>query len=297
MPVSRQKWILAFTVAVAAVVLLVLVYLLLTPEMLSQKDPSQPFGFQVFVKGRGEVGKPNLVIGYLWSNRGTEVNKAEIRHKAKGEEAFHTTPMQRLGAGIAWVGELPPGSISERIFWYITLQDDRGETLNIPVMAPKQLLSTRFGREVNPYVLAVHTILLVGGLVFLFHTLYFSLLILFGRMGELSQNVTTNKAHQSLRWGWLSYFLGAVPLGMYVASSAYGVSNFWSGWPFGTDIKDTRAEILLIYFGIAILLRKDQFRFVPSVKRTGRISNRAFAWLIVIGIALAALLYVLPRWM
>jgi len=136
---------------------------------------------------------------------------------------------------------------------------------------------------------------MIGTLFFFIHALYYGLLILFGKMGDLAQNATANKAHQALRWGWLAFFLGGILVGGFVSASALGANNFFSGWPFGSDITDTKTEFLLVYFGIVILLRADLFRFTPSVKRTGRITNRAFSWLIVLGSILTALVYAIPH--
>ncbi len=296
MPVNRQKWILTFVVALAFLTIYVAFLMMVSPNEITSQDASKPFIYRFEVDGTEYVGNTHPVRLYLRSTREADIANVEIRYRQKGEEIFHSSPMIRLNAGDWWAGEIPSAGVAERRFWYITAVDMEGASVNIPENAPTPpLLSTRWERKVNPYVLALHASLMIGTLFFLFHTLYYSLLILFGRMGDLAQNATTNKAHQSLRWGWLSFFLGGIPLGMYVSGAALGIGNAWRAWPFGADVTDTKTEILLIYFAIVILLRSDQFRFTPSVKRTGRISNRAMALMVLIGIALAGIIYAIPH--
>ncbi len=295
MPVKRQKWIISTVVALSAVILYYFITLILTPKVASQNDPRLPISYSVEIKRIERVGNNLLVSGSFQSNRGAEIERAEIRFRHRGEQVFRSTSMKQVNRGAYWVGELPALGISEVMEWYITIFDTEGTTANIPSNAPRNpLFTTKWERQINPSILASKFMFILGALIFLFHSLYYASLILFGRMGDLAQNATTNKAHQSLRWGWLSFFLGAVPISMYISAVTSGIQHAWGGWPVGNSFTDTASELLLIYFGSIILLRVDQFYFTPSVRKTGRISNKLMAWLILIGFLVTMLLAITP---
>jgi len=271
-------------------------YAVVTPVTYEELSPEEPIGYSLRVGKKEYVGQPHLVTVSLWSNRKLRIIDASIRYMMPGEDVPRSAKLYQVGSGRFWAGELPPAGLGERVLWYVEAIDEAGASVNIPRQAPQPpLFYTRWERKVNPYLLALHISLMIGTLFFFIHALYYGLLILFGKMGDLAQNATANKAHQALRWGWLAFFLGGILVGGFVSASALGANNFFSGWPFGSDITDTKTEFLLVYFGIVILLRADLFRFTPSVKRTGRITNRAFSWLIVLGSILTALVYAIPH--
>jgi hypothetical protein len=185
--------------------------------------------------------------------------------------------------------------MGESYEYYITVIDSGGASASIPEPAPRErLMRVRWESPVNVWVQVVYLVLMIGAVIFLLHALYYGLLILFGRMGELAQKATSSRAHQSLRWGWLALFAAGIPLSVYIHLTALGVGRGWGGWPLGRSFGDTRTELLLLFFGVVLLLRWDLFRFSPTRPRKPRFSNVIFGWLILAGAILALVLHCIP---
>jgi len=295
MPSNRQQTIMIVVVLLAGIVLLAGLRALVVRVVHEQRALTEPIGYKVSPQPREFVGNGHLVSALIWSNRDAEIVRAEVLYRQKEQEDFHSSAMQRAGAGHYWAGELPALAMGEWYAYYITAIDSAGASVSVPESAPRErLMHTRWESPVNVWVQVVYLALMIGAVIFLLHALYYGLLILFGRMGELAQKATSSRAHQSLRWGWLALFLGGIPLSVHLYTAALGVGRGWGGWPLGHNFGDTRTELLLLFFGVVLLLRWDLFRFSPTRPRKPRFSNAIFGWLVLAGAILTLILYCIP---
>ncbi|OPX23280.1 MAG: hypothetical protein B1H03_02155 [Planctomycetales bacterium 4484_113] len=295
MPSNRQQIMMIFIVLLAGVLLFVTLRSAIVQKTYEEKALTEPIGYRMVVDGCEGVGRGHLVSAAIWSNRDAEIVRVEILYRQKGQDDFLSVPMQLVGTDDRWVGELPALSMGESYSYYITAIDGAGASVSIPPSAPQEpLLRTRWESPVNPWVQLLYLTLMIGAAVFLLHGVYYVLLILFGRMGELAQKATASRAHQSVRWGWLTLFVAGIVLSTYLHGAALGVGRGWGGWPPGHNFADIRTEVLLLFFGIILLVRWDLFRFSPTRLRKPRFSNAIFGWLVLAGAILTLLLYCFP---
>lgn len=280
---GRRTMVLIAVVLMGAGTLFAAFYAIVTPDMYRSTDPARPFGYVLVPDDDERLGQSHLVTVSIWSHRDATIQAATLHYRLANQTRFTSAPMTHVGRGSTWAAELPELDAAGRWFYYVSARDDRGGTINIPEHAPdKPLPSTRWEARVNLVVLSIHIVLMLGAILFLFHTVYYHLLILFAGTDVANPYPLGRKAQRAMLWGWLTFFVGGIPLGIYVSGKAFGWANAWGAWPLGTDITDTKTQFLLLYWLIPLLLRK-------------RIGERRTAWLSMLGAVLTTIVYAIPH--
>jgi len=118
----------------------------------------------------GVKGEP-LMIRAKVDGRGRAVKTVQLHYSTSRDAAPFTVPMQSSGAGV-WVGTIPGGvlSVLDRVSYYISAEDDRGETAETPWFAVR--LQAPSGGEtesrraswVKPALIGGGAVLAAGGI-------------------------------------------------------------------------------------------------------------------------------------
>ena len=146
----------------------------------------------------------------------------------------------------ALVAELPPQPAAGKLEYRLILIDNNG--LEKPINEEPVVI--RFKGPVPEAILIPHVLFMFLAMVFSLRT-GFEALFLRRRTLRLA-GITT-----------ILLLIGGLILGPIVQYYAFG--DFWTGWPFGKDLTDTKTLISFIFWVVAWLrLRKDpQNRFWP----------------------------------
>ena len=233
-------------------------------------------------------GRGHLVVLTAWSDRPSGPLSATLRHRDGMDGPFTERRMQPLQDGRTFAATIPPLPEGHRAFYYLEVHG-AGAAATVPTSAPDgPLLYVRWEDPVNPLVLALHITLMISPLFFLLHAIHYASLAARGQPGYAA------KVHAGVRWGWLCFFAGGIPLGIYVSGTALGWDKAWGGWPLGSDITDTKTELLALYWAVVLALRAD---LLPAIGRGLRplAGDRAFARLVLGGAALTAAVYLIPH--
>jgi hypothetical protein len=295
MPTNRQAFFIALTVVIAAAVSLFALHNSVSPLAYRLTDSKEPIGYIHQPDKYADVGQGQLVYAEIWSYREAYIARAVIRYRRIGDTKFTEAEMNRIGTSVYFAAVLPAQQKGQGFEYYISAQDSGGETVIVPDTAPNgPMPSVTWQSNVNLWTVLFQLVLLVGAAIFGLHAIYYALLIVFGRQGELAQKATSSRAHSAIRWGSLTLVVGGIPLAIYITGTAIGWQNCWSPWPIGRSISDSRTLYLLIYLAVILLLRMDLFRFSPTERRQPWLTNRTFGWLILIGAGLTLLSYLIP---
>jgi hypothetical protein len=186
------------------------------------------------------------------------------RGKQAGEGSL---PLELCPAAELWAVSLPP---LERGWSYRYVVCSSGpEQLRIP---PSGELRARFEGDVPGVLIGLHVV----------PTLLAALLLLGAFHSSLGELVGVRLPGSHRAWVWLAVLLftvGAIVVGAVVAGIALGAP--WGGWPFGSDVTDTKSELIALYW--AALL-------VATVRKP-----RASAIGTALGVIGTLVLYLLPH--
>jgi hypothetical protein len=134
-------------------------------------------------------------------------------------------------------------------------------------------MMVRFRGHVPPVTLGLHILGMFGG---------FLLMVLgaFAAVDFLRGRGDTRPALRLAGWGWLVFAIGGVPLGFLMNWYAFHV--IWEAWPFGADVTDNKTQMALVVYGLGLLA-------------CWRMKNRAAAWLVLAGTAVAFAVFIIPH--
>ncbi|HPE86135.1 MAG TPA: hypothetical protein PLS41_02300 [Bacteroidales bacterium] len=150
----------------------------------------------------------------------------------------HWTRYQMHHENDALIAELPAQPAAGKLEYRIFLKTDSHEfsITDDPIVI-------RFKNPVPEYILIPHILFMFLAMVFSMRTGFEALIQ--GKRTRRLAGITT-----------LLLFLGGLILGPLVQYFAFG--DFWTGWPIGKDLTDTKTMISFIFWGIAWLkLRKN----------------------------------------
>jgi hypothetical protein len=288
---GRARGVLIFVIVAVGFFLYYGFYKMVTPTMYRLTDPSAPINY-VLVPDHSEYGHSGHFVRVdVWPTGENKGISVKILFKKQTDDKFYEASMERVDRSNVYAFILPPLENGQRWFYFIQAAAGKGHTVKIPPNAPdKPLPWVTYEGRVSPYILSVHIALVVGSIFFLIHALYFALLIL-SRARE-SDWPTLMKCYRSVLLGWLSFFIGAVPLGIYVSNVTFGPGNQWGAFPFGKDITDNKTQLEIIIWLIVLLTRIDLLKGKPG---PARVTARAFTWLVVAGTIATAAVYMIPH--
>lgn len=131
----------------------------------------------------------------------------------------------------------------------------------------------RFRGEVPLFSLGLHILGMFGGFLLMVLGAFAAADFLRGRGG----------AGPVLRlggWGWAVFAIGGLPLGFLM--NWYAFRTIWEAWPFGADVTDNKTQVALVVYGLGLLA------FLWK-------KNRAAAWLVLAGTAVAFAVFIVPH--
>jgi hypothetical protein len=128
-------------------------------------------------------------------------------------------------------------------------------------------------------------------IVFMFASLFFMLLALFGAVRILRLGESKRSTVGSGRWALLCSFIGGWPLGFILNYQAFGV--VWEGYPFGRDITDNKTQVIFLVWLASLLLVRGSF--LGRGEEKDRLGARAFAWVIVGSFVVSFALFIVPH--
>jgi hypothetical protein len=272
-------------------------YQMITPGMYRQLDPSQTFNY-VYVPSTSEHARQHLVELSIWSNR-APVKSVTIHYDRSARGSFNeTSTMQRVKDTPTYVDALPHLERGQRFFYYFVAEDEAGNTFTLKAQKQKLERLFRGAGERNFYVtyfarvpkavLVPHIALITAALIFLVHSLYFSLSHLINGNGF-------PKLYKTVFWGWATFTVAVLPLGYLVAW--YGLGVGWGGFPVGWDITDNKS-LLAALFWLGLLISKPNHflrRNPLSARKRDWLSDNAFARLTIVALVLTIGIYMIPH--
>ncbi|MFA5714002.1 MAG: hypothetical protein WC960_07525 [Bacteroidales bacterium] len=156
--------------------------------------------------------------------------------------------------------ELPAQPPAGKISYLVTfIKDDRSfrPNNNHPVLL-------RFKDRVSPLLLIVHILLMFSAMLLSTYTAAAALFKL-------------NSAKRAAIFTVLTLFVGGLVLGPFVQKAAFG--EWWSGWPLGGDLTDTKTLIALLVWVVAIVFNRKR--------------ERGYLW--VVAAVVLLLIYTIPH--
>jgi hypothetical protein len=289
----RERVPVVATIALVAIGLFLMLHGMMSPEMYRTVGPSKALNY-VFVPDYDEpAGQKHFVEGSVWSTHGDSV-RAIVFYRRPGKSYAEGRLQQILGSN-KFSFPMPSLEKGERVFYFLRVEDSRGNTVDI---RPKRNLMDRvFARgrdklfyvtyEGRPYrpLLLLHISLIIGAMLLMIHGLRFSLSYVFSGRG-------LSAAYWSLFVGWALFTITVLPLGISIAKSTFGVG--WTGFPLGNDVTDNKSLVIVLYWLILLTIgwKPQRGEYAP---RTGRISGIVFVGLSLIGILLTIVAHAIPH--
>lgn len=136
----------------------------------------------------------------------------------------------------------PPAGKIEYIISIFRNSEPVNVNFNKPVVA-------RFKGRVSAIVLVFHILFMFAGVLLAIKTL----------LNCFIKDIDYKKIQIST---FISIFIGGMIFGPLVQKSAFG--DYWTGFPFGTDLTDNKVLISLIIWGLGIVFRKNRSVVIAS---------------------------------
>ena len=189
---------------------------------------------------------------------------AEIQGKMrwrryKSNDSWITEKLKRRGEKL--VMAIPKQPPAGKILYQVTLIDGNGNEYNLT----QKPVVIRFKGAVPKSVLVPHIIFM------------FAAMLVATRAG-LEAIVKGANAYRFAIWTSFLLFLGGLVFGPMVQKYAFG--SFWTGWPFGHDLTDTKIAVTMLFWIIALW--------------RGRNPQKGRAWIITAAL-ITLLVYLIPH--
>ncbi len=145
-------------------------------------------------------------------------------------DTWDTIPLKRDGDRL--LARIPQQPAAGKVMYQIVLKkgDERVRVTEEPVII-------RFRNNVPPWAMLPHIILMFAAMLFSNR----AALAAIG--GERTRGITV--------WTFVAFVLGGLVFGPIVQKYAFG--DWWTGWPFGTDLTDNKTAFAFIFWIIALV--------------------------------------------
>jgi hypothetical protein len=178
------------------------------------------------------------------------------RFKSTDEWSFE--PLDRIADTLFLA--IPKQPAAGKVIYQVILVDKEGNEH----LLPSEPVIIRFKNHVPIYILIPHIILIFGAM------------LLATRTG-LEAIFRNSQTYPLIIWTSIFMFLGGLVFGPLVQKAAF--NEFWTGWPFGHDLTDSKTAFAMIFWIVALFRGR---------KRDGR------AWTIVAS-ALTLVIFLIPH--
>ncbi len=209
-----------------------------------QKSTGPTWPVKISVSDNGEVLKSKLLRSYTTGkdlpvniNAGNSGLSGSLKFRRYGTDEVYTSNdlISKDGILKASIPSQPPAG---KVEYIIELFDKSGEQINLGIDQP---VVARFKGEVSPVILIFHILFMFAGVMLAIKTL-------------INCIIPGFNYEKLLYWTFGSIFIGGIIFGPIVQKSAFG--DYWTGFPFGTDLTDNKVLISLVIWGIAIYFKK-----------------------------------------
>ncbi len=172
-------------------------------------------------------------------------------------DEWETKPLVRDGEHL--IAYIPQQPAAGKVMYQITLEkhDEKVKLSEEPIVI-------RFRNDVPAWAMIPHILLM------------FMAMLLSTRTGLAA--LAGHKTYKLVLWTLATFVLGGIVFGPIIQKYAFG--DWWTGWPFGTDLTDNKTAFALIFWIIA---------FVKA-----RQNHHHRTWVIVASIVLF-LIYLIPH--
>lgn len=163
------------------------------------------------------ISESPLEVGLAWRRFGTD-------------DAFAGTEI--ASDGPLYSARLPDQPPAGKLEYYVTLRSG-GETVTL---GPERVV-TRFKGAVPGWILAPHVLLM-------------SLFMVFSVRVMIALFTKDLVVRHSVAWTTVFLLLGGFVFGPLTQYHAFG--HYWTGWPFGGDLTDTKTLVMLLFWLAAL---------------------------------------------
>lgn len=296
-----KNWPLYITIIVAFAAISYGIGKMVTPEMYREMSPPS-LGY-VFVPDDDEFVKTDHFLEISFIEFGDEKPESVTawisRHTYSDPEPLEFEPVLYDGEPSGkWIAPLPPlDDKGTRWFYYLEVQTSTGRDFEIwkeknwferlfsGFRDDKQHFWTTYEGSVMreiPFgkaLLVTHIVATFGALLFMFHALFYLLTI-------FAQPTRFNfiKAYNSVLWGCLIFFFGAVVLGIPITWITFAVG--FLPWPVQGianlgDITDTKSTLLIVVWAALLIAYLKVYKATLKQAVDASIMKRFSIWTLV----------------
>jgi hypothetical protein len=186
--------------------------------------------------------------------------EGELRwRRLRSHDEWHVEPLPRNHSGV--IVRIPKQPAAGKIAYQVTLQDESGRRQPLS----EEPVVMRFKDPVPAWALWPHILFM------------FAAMLLATRTG-LEAILGRDQSYTLAWWTTGLLFLGGLVLGPIVQKYAFG--EFWTGWPFGHDLTDTKTAFAML-------------AWIAALTRARR--NSRGRWWIVVAAVLTLAVYLIPH--
>ena len=172
-----------------------------------------------------------------------------------------------------------------------TLEKGKKWFYHIDVIKDNVLLTTlpadrdqfiKFKGHISPLILIPH-------ILFMFATIFFGMMAIFTSVDLARGKGDVKRSVLFVLLTFISAFIGGIPLGIAVSAQTFGGSG-WGGWPLGTDITDSKTEVLLLFWLVTLIL---SWKGLKGQKLP--ISDSLYSALVIISLVVTFITFLIPH--
>jgi len=233
------------------------------------------------------IGKGNALIEAKVEST-ARLPQDAVKLNYKIGDTWFSVPMSRGPEKDSYQAEIPHQKKGTVVSYFIEVTTITGDKITLPERAleedEKDYYSLVFKGRVPSALKGIHIGLMFGGLV---------LILISGGLAYrfIKRGGDITGCLYTAFTGAILFFLGGFPIGIINEKITYG--TFWKGWPFGRDVTDTKTEVLLLYWILALLPMKNAI--FKKLEAKNWISDKTFAYLVIIGAILTIIFYLIPH--
>lgn len=195
------------------------------------------------IKGTAQVGAMHISYDLLTSHATTgdanmhiivpdENVEGELKWKRfKSNDEWSIEHLDRI-ADTLFIA-IPKQPAAGKVIYQIILIDEKGNEH----LLPSEPIIIRFKNHVPLYILIPHIILIFAGMLLATRT----------GLEAIFRNTQT---YPLIIWTAIFLFLGGLIFGPLVQKAAF--NEYWTGWPFGHDLTDSKTAFAMIFWIIAL---------------------------------------------
>jgi hypothetical protein len=172
-----------------------------------------------------------------------------------------------------------------RCYYHIDIFKDNLRIATFPPAIAGKAINDQFIKfkgHISPIILTPHILLMFG-------TIFFGLMAVFTSIDLARGKGDARRSVLFLLLTFICAFIGGIPLGIAVSQQTFGGSG-WGGWPLGTDITDSKTEVLLLFWLFTLVL---SWRGLRGQKMA--ISNGIYSFLTILSFVVTFITFLIPH--